>query len=373
MSPTWRFFRRRPLQVAFSVLLLVCIVQILWWLIDQARYTRAVRDRLASAAARDLDAAQRLHAKGTPTDRLEALYPHLALEETSDGLAATANIETVLHAERRRHMWRYGWEGAFFILVLAAGMWIIGLVLRQRRQLVERQSNFLAAVTHELKNPLASLKLAAETLDLREVNATGRKALSARMLDDVGRLEAMVTKLLDVARLDAQGARNRANAAIQPVPLGPLVQALIDEDAFRARVHGVTPALVADDGAAARAVPSHARLVVSNLLDNAVKSVSAASRAHVQARVTQEGKWARLDIKDEGVGFSEEERAHLFTRFYRTGSEDRRRTQGTGLGLYLVRQLVEGGRGRVHATSTGPGQGAQFTVWWPLALAEGKA
>ena len=370
MNAMSRWLRTRPTQVAFSILLLVCIALLVWWLLDQSRVTRSFAREQIAAFDRDANSAQALRGRGMPLSQVRALYPNLVMHETAQGLTIDRGYRERFEAERQRHMVQYGWEGLFFLLVLGAGLWVIGMVLRQRRDLAQRQQNFLAAVTHELKNPLASLKLSAETLSLRAPDPEHREALSARMLSDIGRLETMVGNLLGAARAE-DGTPQAAQAPGRPeaVPLADVATELVADDAFLARAQGVAVTVQGDQATAAHAKPAHVRLVLSNLIDNAVKSVAAAEKADVRIRIDRVGSCARLDVEDDGLGFSANEQAHLFKKFFRTGNELQRRTRGTGLGLYLVKQLVEGDGGTVSAQSDGPGRGARFTVKWPLVQA----
>ena len=339
MTRIFRPLTRRPLQIAFSCLLLLCMVQTLWWLIDQGRYTAEVRDRLVAARAAQAPSS----------------------ETTPEALAA---YRDALDAERRSHMWRYGWEGLFFLLVLAAGLWVIGLAIRQRTQLLDRQRNFVAAVTHELKNPLASLKLSAETLQLRDVDAAGKHALSRRMLAEVERLEALVTNLLDTARIDSGAVRLDP----QTVALDQVVADVLRGEARHLEAEDIqVDAQIA--GLQVHADPRSVRLIVSNLLDNAIKASAAAGTHTVRMRASREGDTVRFRVEDKGLGFPPHEAERLFTKFYRSGNELQRTTRGTGLGLYLVQRLCTLDGASVHAASAGSGAGATFTVAWRSAKA----
>ena len=337
-----RFAGLRSTQVVFVALLLICIIQTGWWLLDQAHYTARNRDERIAILDREADRLEREQPAGTPVDR---------------------SYRERLDEERAKHMTRYGWEGAFFVVVLAAGMWIIAQALKQWRQLMARQQDLLAAVTHEFKNPLASLKLSAETLGIRPQDDAKRQLLSQRMLQEVDRLETMVENLLGVARLEAGHVQVRRDRVV----LGPLANDLVRHDPFLAADHGVAIHVDAAEGVAAHADPRSVKLVITNLVDNAVKSSVAQGGSTVRVTAARDGDRVRLDVDDDGLGFDAEQRRHLFARFWRADDELRRRTRGTGLGLYLVERLVKLDGGRVDASSAGLGRGARFSVWWPVA------
>jgi len=351
----------RTAQIGFVCVLIVCVVQTLWWVVDTAYYTDEVRIRLTEMYDQDIAAAESLHDRGAAPAEIRALFPHLEVMEVEGRLVIDDSHAERLASDRRRHLFQYGSEGAFFILVLVTGMWVISLTLRQRRDLLRRQENFIAAVSHELKNPLASIKLSAETLELREVSDEKRAQLSGRMLREVDRLEAMVSNLLSVARLD----EGHMKLEKEPVQLSRMLRGLLDSDAFHAGVHGIDVVLNMPEDLTVQADPRAVQTVLSNLTDNAVKSVVAAAGKRVEIRARADGDEVRVDVEDDGLGFDAAQREQLFSKFYRTGEELRRKTQGAGLGLYIVKQFMELENGRVEAASDGPERGARFTVWWP--------
>jgi signal transduction histidine kinase len=112
-------------------------------------------------------------------------------------------------------------------------------------------------------------------------------------------------------------------------------------------------------------------IVIRNLVSNAVKSVTQAGGGKVRVHAEREGRGVRIDVIDDGVGFHQREAKKLFEKFYRPGDELRRRTKGSGLGLFIVLRFVEESGGRISANSPGEGGGAVFSVWLPGA--EGEA
>jgi len=325
----------RAIQIGMVALLVLCFAQAGYWVVDQAVYTRKVNARL------------------------------LAAWDEGQVAVDPARVQQ-LERERHRRMNRYGWEGTFFLAVLAAGMGVISQALRQRSELARRQHNFLAAVSHEFKSPLASIKLAAETIALRRPAGEDLDTLTARMTQDVERLESMVANLLDAGRIED----GRLALARERVGLARELRALAAEIAPHAAVQRVQVDSDVSDGVAVRADPGAVRAVLSNLLTNAVKASAARGGGSVRVRARRDGRFVRVDVEDDGVGFEARERARLFEKFYRPGDELRRRTKGSGLGLFIVKHFVEAGGGRVRAESEGPGRGATFSVWWPAAAPE---
>ncbi|MCA9730350.1 MAG: ATP-binding protein, partial [Candidatus Eisenbacteria bacterium] len=123
------------------------------------------------------------------------------------------------------------------------------------------------------------------------------------------------------------------------------------------------------DGLTVMADQTAVTRVLRNLVDNALKAVRDASPRRIQVRARAAGEWAVVTVADTGSGFDPKEAGRLFDKFYRPGDELRRGGQGSGLGLYIVRHLVERSGGTVQAESDGPGHGATFTVTWPVVSA----
>ncbi len=241
-------------------------------------------------------------------------------------------------------------------------MAVLAQALHQDAQLRRRQQNFLAAVTHEFKSPLASIKLSAETLSLRDPPPDKRRVLVERLLADVDRLEAMIGNILDTARLE----EGRVQLKPERVSVASAVRALAEEVGPRAAAAGVTLDASVEPALEVQADPLALRTVLRNLVDNAIKATAAAGGGTVTVRAEEAGGFVKLVVRDTGVGFAARESNQLFEKFYRPGDELRRKTRGSGLGLYIVRRFVELEHGRVSAHSDGPGRGAEFTVLWPV-------
>lgn len=323
--------RSRLVHLILVGLLVVCIGQVVWWILDEVHYSRLVREWLA------------------------AVHPESALHER-------------LQDAGRGRLNRYLWEGAFFLAVLVAGIIALLRALRGEAELRRRQENFVAAVSHEFKTPMASMRLSAETLALRESSPERRRQLVQRILDDLGRLETMVFNLLDTARLEEAKFHYRP----ERVRLLPAAEATLERFRRRAEEGDVRMELEVPPDLEVTADPSAVRTVMENLMDNALKATAGRAGGSVSVRARRDEGYARLEVADNGIGFPPGRGPDLFEKFFRLGHEMRRSSPGSGLGLYLVRRLVELGGGRVSAHSEGEGRGAVFATWWPLAR-EGSA
>jgi signal transduction histidine kinase len=351
----------RPLQVGFLVLLAVCTAQLAYWMADEVRYTAQVQARLRDAYEAEATSAGAMLRAGRPWREVALIYPELALAPDSSTVVVAPRVLSTLQSDRYHRLNRYAWEGAFFLAVLLAAIAVVHRAVREEAELRQRQENFLAAVSHELKSPLASLRLSVETMAMRDPPAERRAELVQRLLADLGRLQRMIANILDTSRLAAAETR----AAPERVALADVVSSVVDE--LRDHAAESEARLVVDvpSSLVAWADPEGVRTVVRNLLHNAIRAARGGHK--VELRATGADGHVRLEVRDDGVGFPPREAAHLFEKFYRVNGGGPAQASGTGLGLYLVWRCVSLDGGQVTGESAGPGRGACFTVTWPAA------
>ena len=349
----WRF------QIGFLLLFAITAVQVVWWMVDQERIAdRMAADRVTGYEL-DREAAEASLQAGQSLEELDGLYPHLEIDV--GGVRVRPEARESVARDRSSHLNQYRWEGGFFLAVLAAGVLVLWGVLRREADLLSRQQNFLAAVSHELRSPLASLRLTTETLLLRDLAAADRRELLDRNLEDLRRLERMIGNLLETNRLEQAKVEPRR----EPVDLAEAVSLAFAELGHRNDGgEDLRIEVRIEDGLDLRADPVGLGTVLRNLIGNAIESAQAAgTRVEVVAR--RLGSTVQLEVLDDGVGFAPADGRRLFEKFYRPGSELRRDKKGSGLGLYLVRSFVTLEGGEVEASSEGPGRGATFRVTWP--------
>lgn len=322
----------RAVQWGFLLLLSLSSAQVAWWITENVDYSHRVERRLA------------------------ALYQPGGAPVVADPAAALAALAN----ERSSRINRYLWEGGFFLLVLIGGMSVLTSAIRMDASLRRRQQNFLAAVSHEFKSPLASIRLAAETLALRSREPDTTR-LATRILADDERLLRMVDNLLDTARLE----QGRHVMTPGTVDLAEAIHALVESLRDRAAAHEITLESAVDAGLALRVDPVAFETMLRNLLDNALKSCIAAPGQHIRVKARRVAGQLEVSVTDDGLGFAPQEAALIFKKFYRIGDELRRKTQGTGLGLYIVQRLASLSGARVQASSPGPRLGATMTLLWP--------
>jgi len=349
----------RVFQITALLLVIVSVIQVGWWVYDQHAYsTQQLRDARVSYA-REVAAAQALLDAGTPVARVHELLPDVTL---TDGRAALAGaVDAVLVEERNRRINQYAWESGFFLLALALCVGVIWRALRAETKVLQEQDSFLALVSHQFKTPLASLQLSLETMAKRQLSAEQSRTLIDRMLADLMRMESMVSRILDSVRLE----RGRVDLKSEPVELAAAVGRVVMQFEERARQEHITLSAEVPRGLTVVADPLAVDVIVRNLLENALAAVAAVSGGSVKFSAREANGEVELCVRDSGVGFRTDEGARLFKKFSRLHPGGGSSHYGTGLGLFIVRRLMQLTGGRVSAHSVGVGQGALFVLSWP--------
>jgi len=276
------------------------------------------------------------------------------------------NIAAALGSMERNESAVFYWAmlgvGVALLVVVLAGVIVYLALTIKAIALSQRQSNFIDSVTHELKSPLASLKLALQTLGRRPLPAEQQADFHRIMLQDVERLDGLIDHLLDAAKTLQRRPRAADATDVEPVLRGVCT-------AVAAR-YGLAPEAVTlacrPPGARAAAREADLEIVFRNLVDNAVKYSLPEPRVEVTVAAAAPGRLA-VRVADNGPGIPLSSRHDVFRRFFRLGSELERSTPGTGLGLFLVRSLVRQMRGKVAVQGRLPPPGSVFVVDLPAA------
>jgi signal transduction histidine kinase len=226
---------------------------------------------------------------------------------------------------------------------------------------VRRQTSFIDSVTHELKTPLASLRLAAETLARPELAADRREQLRVMMLQDVSRLVNLVDGILDANRL--LGAREAAD--LGEVVLADMIEHVASETLRRHHVGLEVFDFAIEEDIVLVIDPTSLRTIISNLIDNAIKYSDGIPSVRIEARRDRELGQVFIRVIDRGIGMEKGDLKRIFQRFYRANEEAVRSRHGTGLGLFVVAGLVKGLGGKIEATSPGPGLGTTIHLQLP--------
>lgn len=252
----------------------------------------------------------------------------------------------------------------FFLLIISGLVLNTTFLIREIRR-NEQHDAFINAVTHELKTPLASIRLYLETLKKRDITEEQRHQFYNVMLADSDRLLRTVEQVLRAGQ--AGQRRRQMNVAI--VDVREIVGECLDIARTRYNLGPESLSYTESlDGQSASVAGDAEELrgAVSNLLDNAVKYSVKNVRLSVEV-ANLDAKRLAVRIADEGIGIPSAQLKRVFKRFYRVPGRVMARVKGTGLGLYIVRSVIEQHGGRVFAESEGPGQGSTFTIQLPRA------
>ena len=217
------------------------------------------------------------------------------------------------------------------------------------------------AVTHELKTPLASMKLYLETMQSAKVTEDNKRKVIPKIGRDLTRLEGLVENILEAGRF----SRSAVTVHKTEFDFSRLVGSTLDDFSDRARLARIRLESSIEPEIRVEGDPAVVRKSLEALLDNAAKYGPGES-AQILTELKRNGQYAELSIRDQGIGLEKKELEAIFQRFYRVGNELTRTSPGSGLGLYLAREMIKANGGEIVARSEGPGQGAEFIIRLPV-------
>jgi two-component system, OmpR family, phosphate regulon sensor histidine kinase PhoR len=237
-------------------------------------------------------------------------------------------------------------EGLVFFAILMVGLWRIRVSFKKELQLSQRQTNFLLSVTHELKTPLAANKLYLQTLQKHDLIEEKRNDLLKKAEFENQRLELLIDNILNASRLE--------NNALKPAKEKTNLSAFIHQLIERTRKRNPTVQIV-------EKVPTEISVntdlffietIFNNLIENAIKY--AGNQYPIEVELEKTERKVKLSVKDNGPGIPEEDRPYLFQKFFRVGNEETRKQKGSGLGLYIVAELVKAHGGTISFKENEP-------------------
>ncbi|TAL58016.1 MAG: two-component sensor histidine kinase [Bacteroidetes bacterium] len=314
----------RPLLL-FYILVTYVLIQFVWWsylLIKQNNEVYQLKSEINLLHHED---------------------PQLVIEKGNE-------LEKKLHG---RWMMIAG-EGMVFVLLIAFAFVRVRNTFNKEAELAAQQKNFLLSVTHELKSPIASVKLALETLLKRDLEKEKQKELLSNAAGDADRLNKLVENILLAARIDNSAFElHRENVNLSEYMEEGMKQTIRLFSPAQKIVFDIQPNILFNIDKTI--FPS----IILNLFENAVKY--SPENSIIKIILKEEGNGVVLSVSDEGVGIPEDEKRKIFGKFYRVGSEEIRKTKGTGLGLYIVKYLVEKHNGTILVKDNSP-RGSIFEV-----------
>lgn len=251
-----------------------------------------------------------------------------------------------------KQVWMILGEGLVFLVLLGIGIREVARYWKKEMALSRQQQNFVLAVTHELKSPLASVKLAAETMLRRELTQEQRANMLGAIVSEADRLDRLTGKILDSARVGHSAETMHFVRIDLSELVNDVLKRLPEEESRRVSLSVSGEPVVPGDS-------SWLSSLAGNLIENALKYSPAGSQ--VAVNLFTEGPNVCLEVRDKGKGIKAEEANLLYTKFFRSGNEATRETKGTGLGLYIVAQVAKMHGASVKA-SNAPEGGALFSV-----------
>ncbi len=280
------------------------------------------------------------------------LEKHAQLRQMASMLRAQAEVE------------RLGWlplvEGGILMALILTGATVIFVYWNKQHRLNKMQRAFVSNVTHELKSPVASIQLALETMAMRTLSDEKKREYIGMMLDDTERLTLLINRILGAARIEKQ----RGRYIRQPVSMRRFVESVIEQDRHLFEKDGhvvVFESRGADVHAAIDPAAMHVAL--ANLIENAAHYSRRGST--IRVRLQRDLRSCRIDVIDTGCGIGRKDLKNVFKMFWRGDQTQLATTRGTGLGLYIVRNIVRDHKGSVWAISPGPGRGSTFSIRLP--------
>lgn len=245
-------------------------------------------------------------------------------------------------------------EGFVFGLALIVGITLMWIIYKRDLKNTERQNNFLLAVTHELKSPLASIKLALETIKKRDLSRNQNLIISDNGITEVDRLHKQLDNILDATSID-----HKYTVEKHTTTLVELLNYIKHQRSSTLDEGRVTYTVTTEDtqGRSIDIDINGVLKIAKNLIENALKY----SESYVEVKLSLVDRIFRLTVSDEGPGIAPNEKQAIFKRFYRVGSEETRKSTGTGLGLFIVKQIVDKNQGKVTIQDNTP-SGSVFQV-----------
>lgn len=325
--PDAGYKRLQRTTILYWLLLLYIVAALVWWFISLLRQN----DMMQDFKIRQINST--ISKSGNP-----GLYK--------------AALDKVQNSHRRENE-KYIGEGSIFFLLILVGAAFVYRSVKKQFNMQQQQQNFMMAVTHELKTPIAVARLNLETMQKYSLEPEKQKKLIRMTLEETGRLNFLTNNILIASQLEDGGYQSSK----EELDLSDLLKdCMLD---FRHRFPDRIFKDEIETGADVKGDALLLQMMINNLLENAIKY--SPKESIVAALLKKNSSGIELHITDEGPGIADEEKKKIFTKFYRVGNEATRKTQGTGLGLYLCYKIATAHNADISVTNNTPG-GSNFTV-----------
>jgi two-component system sensor histidine kinase CiaH len=319
--------RLRRTTVIYWTLLVYIMAALVWWFVS-------------------------LMHQNTVMKKFEISSLQAKVDSTSTPVLYNQAIEKI-NREHSKDQSKYIGEGIIFLLLILVGAAFVYRSVRRQFRMQQQQQNFMMAVTHELKTPISVTRLNLETLQKYSLDPEKQKKIIRTTLDETARLNFLTNNILISSQLEGGGYKS----AKEELDLSGLLADCLNDfkNRFPDRIFNEQIEVDAD----VKGDSLLLQMMINNLLENAVKY--SPKECPIRAVLKKYRSGIELQIIDEGPGIPNEEKKKIFSKFYRIGNEDTRKTQGTGLGLYLCRKITGDHNADISVTDNVP-HGSIFTV-----------
>jgi signal transduction histidine kinase len=318
--------RFRFITVVYWLLLLYIVAALVWWFVSLEKQNQHITDLRYS----ELNSQK---ATLDPQNFDRQLYK--------------------IDNDSKRNTEKYIAEGVTFLILILIGAFFVYRSVRKQFRVQQQQQNFMMAITHELKTPISVAMLNLETLQKYQLDAEKQKKLIRMTLQETSRLDTLINNILVSSQLEGGGYV----FSKEELDFSSLFKDCIRDAKTRYPernfIEDIEPEIeIAGD-------PLLLQLLISNLIENAVKY--SPKEKPIICKLNRPGKDVLMNIIDEGIGIADAEKTKIFEKFYRTGNESTRKTQGTGLGLYLCRKIAGDHNADISVTNNIP-SGSNFAI-----------
>ena len=316
----------RIITIIYWLLLLYIVAALVWWFITLEKQNQLLTDLRISEL----------------NSKKNALEP---------GNFAEQYLK--INSDSKRNTNKYIAEGVTFLILILIGAFFVFRSVRRQFMMQYQQQNFMMAITHELKTPISVAKLNLETLQKYQLDTEKQKKLIRGTLQETSRLDTLINNILVSSQLEGGGYVFSKEELDFSSLFRDCIRDAKSRYSDRVFLEDIEPEIeIAGD-------PLLLQLMVSNLIENAIKY--SPKEKPITCKLTKSGSDVILNIIDEGIGIADAEKTKIFEKFYRTGNESTRKTQGTGLGLYLCSKIAADHNADISVTNNIPA-GSNFAI-----------
>ena len=263
----------------------------------------------------------------------------------------------IIEQAKKRKTTQYVLEGSTFLALILLGAVFVFRATRKQLRLSQQQQNFMMAITHELKTPIAVAQLNLETLQKRRLDEDKQQKLISNTLQEANRLNTLCNNILFASQLDAGAYRSSK----EEINLTDLTEGCVDDFKNRFPQRQILENI--SESIYLNGEILLLQMLVNNLIENALKY--SPKESPITVSLTEAGQKVKLTVSDLGHGIADKEKKKIFDKFYRSGDESTRKAKGTGLGLYLCKRIAQSHKGYISVTDNLP-TGSNFTATFEL-------